>query len=182
MTCIVGIVDKKSKTVIIGGDSASSGGSNIFVRTDPKVFKNGDFIFGCTSSWRMMQLLRFSFKQPEIKTEDIYEYMCTDFIGEVRRCFAAGGYLQKDDDGQERGGFFLVGYKNRLFRVEGDFQVGENLNGTDAVGCGDNFALGALYSLLKTDYSAEEKALKALEAAEFLALGVRRPFTLMRTL
>jgi len=181
MTCIVGIVDKKSKAVVIGGDSASSGGLNIFIRKDPKVFKNGDFVFGCTSSWRMMQLLKFSFKQPEIKDKDLYEYMCTDFIDEVRRCYREGGYMQKDDDGQERGGFFLVGYKDRLFRVEGDFQVGENLNGIDSVGCGDNFALGALYSLFELDGAVEEKALKALEAAEFLALGVRRPFILIST-
>ncbi|HZK68569.1 MAG TPA: hypothetical protein VFC36_03120, partial [Paludibacter sp.] len=121
MTCIVGMVDKNSNRVIIGGDSASSGGSNVFIRKDPKVFKNGEFLIGCTTSFRMIQLLRFSLSLPEV-TKDIYEYMCTDFINEVRKCFKDGGYLQKYTNGDEKGGSFLVAYKNRLFKIEDDFQ------------------------------------------------------------
>lgn len=181
MTCIVGIVDKKSKKVIIGGDSASSDDTNIFIRKDVKVFNNNGFTIGCTSSFRMIQLLRFSFEPPEIKSKDIYEYMCTDFINAVRNCFKDGGYLQKYTDGDEKGGTFLVGYKGRLFKVESDFQVGENLNGMDAVGCGANFALGSLYSLSKLDIPIKNKVLKSLEAAEFLALGVSRPFVIRET-
>ena len=46
MTCIVGYIDK---VAYIGGDSAASGGDSVNIRKDPKVFRNGDFIFGCTS-------------------------------------------------------------------------------------------------------------------------------------
>src|SRR5659263_255408 len=181
MTCIVGMVDKISNRVIIGGDSASSGGSNVFIRKDSKVFVNGEFIIGCTSSFRMIQLLRFSFKPPEIDSKEIYEYMCTDFINAVRICFKEGGYLQKCTDGDEKGGSFLVAYKNRLFKIEEDFQVAENLNGIDAVGCGADFALGALYSLAKQDIPMKDKVLMALEASEFLALGVCKPFVIHNT-
>ena len=73
MTCIVGMVDKLAKNVIIGGDSAESTNVNIFIRKDAKIFQNGNFIIGCTSSFRMIQLLRFTFKPPKIKTKDIYE-------------------------------------------------------------------------------------------------------------
>jgi ATP-dependent protease HslVU (ClpYQ) peptidase subunit len=179
MTCIVGIVDKNR--VVIGGDSASSAGSSISIRKDVKVFKNGEFVIGCTTSFRMIQLLRFSFRPPEITAEDIYEYMCKDFINGVRKCFKKGGYLQKYKDGDEKGGSFLVAYKNRLFEIEDDFQVGENSNGMSAVGCGADFALGALYSLPELNLPTEDKILKALEAAEFLALGVRRPFVILNT-
>lgn len=175
MTCIVGLVDKEK--VFIGGDSASSSASNVFVRKDPKVFKNGEFIIGCTSSFRMIQLLRYTLKPPEVGSKEIYEYMCTDFINAVRQCFRCGGYSRKIDEVEE-GGFFLVGYKDRLFRIEEDFQVGETLNGMDAVGCGGDFALGSLYSTVGTP---EEKVLKALEAAEFLSTGVRRPFIILET-
>ena len=175
------MVDKNSNRVVIGGDSAASGGSNIFIRKDPKVFKNGEFIIGCTSSFRMIQLLRFSFKPPEISSKDIYEYMCTDFINAVRVCFKDGGYLQKCTDGDEKGGFFLVAYRDRLFKIEADFQVSENLNGIDAVGCGADFALGALHSISDHSISTEDRILKALEAAEFLALGVCKPFVIHTT-
>jgi ATP-dependent protease HslVU (ClpYQ) peptidase subunit len=182
MTCIVGVVDKINNNVIIGGDSASCSDINIFVRKDPKVFKNGDFIFGCSSSFRMIQLLRFSFKPYLVQNIDIYEYMCTDFINEIRKCFKDGGYLQKYTDGDEQGGLFLVGYKNRLFRVDPDFHVGEHLNGFDAIGCGADFALGALHILSEQDFMLpEEKVLRALQASEFLAMGVTRPFILIST-
>lgn len=181
MTCIVGMIDKKTKKVIIGGDSAGVAGSTIFIRKDEKVFKNGDFVIGCTTSFRMIQLLRYSFKPPEINGKDLYEYMCTDFIDSVRECFKNGGYLQKFTDGDEKGGDFLVGYKDRLFKVENDFQVAETLNGIDCCGCGMDFALGALHALGEQKMSTENKIIKALESAEFLSNGVCRPFVLIGT-
>ena len=74
-----------------------------------------------------------------------------------------------------RSGSFLVAHKDRLFRIDDDFQVAEALSGCDAVGCGADFALGALYAM------PEKNVLKALEAAEFLANGVRRPFIIIET-
>lgn len=177
MTCIVGLVDKKNNSVIIGGDSAGVSDLNITVRTDKKVFYNGDFLIGGAISFRMIQLLRFSLKPPPVNTSDIYRYMCTDFISEVQRCFEQGSFLQ-DEDG---GGRFLVGYKNRLFCIQEDFQVAENSNGMDAIGCGGSFALGALHSLMKFDYPSKDKVRKALEAADVFSAGVCKPFKILET-
>lgn len=181
MTCIVGYLDKKTKKVTIGGDSAGVSGLDLTIRKDVKVFKVGEFVIGCTSSFRMIQLLRFSFTPPEIKRKDIYEYMCTDFINAVRECFKDGGYLQKYSDGDEKGGTFLVGYKNRLFTIENDFQVAENLNGFDAVGCGANYAEGSLYVLDKENKTAKDKVLTALKSAAFFSAGVSEPFITLQT-
>lgn len=49
MTCIVGYFDKKTKKVTIGGDSAGVSGLHITIRKDPKVFRVGEFIIGCTA-------------------------------------------------------------------------------------------------------------------------------------
>lgn len=182
MTAIVGYLDKKTKTVIIGGDSAGVAGLNVTIRKDPKVFKNGEFIFGCTSSFRMIQLLRYSLFPPEIKTKDIYQYMCTEFIDEVRRCFKDGGYLQQYTDGADKGGTFLVAYKDRIFTIDNDFQVAENINNIHAIGCGSDFALGAIYTLEKEDLPPLTKVTKALEAAVFFSGGVRKPFVFCSTL
>ena len=181
MTCIVGMLDKKTDKVIIGGDSASVGDSNIYIRKDPKVFKNGEFVIGCTSSFRMIQLLRFSFKPPKIGNKDIYEYMCTYFVDAVRNCFKDGGYLQKYIGGDEKGGTFIVGYKDRLFIIEDDLQVGETLNGIASIGCGSPYALGSMFTNIKSDKSAKEKITMALEAASFYALGVAKPFLILET-
>lgn len=53
MTCIVGIINKAKGNVLIAGDSAAVSGIDIQIEKQPKVFKNGEFIFGCTSSFQL---------------------------------------------------------------------------------------------------------------------------------
>src|SRR6476620_5754324 len=122
MTCIAGLVHNGN--VYIGGDSAGVAGYALTVRADEKVFQNGDFLMGFTTSFRMGQLLRFKFKAPYHKSEmDTYEYMVTEFVDAVRQCLKDGGYAQIKH-GEETGGSFLVGYRGELFAIDGDYQVG----------------------------------------------------------
>ena len=174
MTCIAGFVNKND--VWIGGDSAGVSGYNSRIRKDTKVFKvNGRFLIGYTSSFRMGQLLRFGFSPPEQKAKmPDYEYMCTAFIDAVRKRLKDGGYL-KIKDNEEEGGAFLVGYKGRLYCVEGDLQVGECIDGYDSVGCGDRYALGSLFMTQNLD-NPEQRILQALKTAEYFSAGVRGPF------
>lgn len=173
MTCIVGII-KKGK-VTVAADSAGVCGLDITIRKDPKVFKVGEFIIGCTSSFRMIQLLRFSFKPPAVHADvDIYQYMCTVFVDALRECFKRGGFSQKDKD-VESGGTFLVGYKGRLFKIGDDYQVGEAADGYDSCGCGQSFALGGL-DAMDVKLSAEEALRRSLEIATKRSGGVRPPY------
>jgi ATP-dependent protease HslVU (ClpYQ) peptidase subunit len=176
MTCIVGLSTKGK--VFIGGDSAGVSGWNLEVRKDSKVFRNGSFVFGFTSSFRMGQLLRYKFEAPEINTDDIYKYMVTSFVDSIRDCFKGGGYASKEKE-QESGGVFLVGLKDRLFEVDSDYQVGESLNGIASCGCGDQIAKGSLFS--SRGKSPEARVRTALEAAESFSAGVRGPFIILST-
>ena len=65
MTCIAAI--KHEGKVYIGADSAAGKGTYLTLRADEKVFKNGKFGFGFTSSFRMGQLLRYRLSPPEQK-------------------------------------------------------------------------------------------------------------------
>ena len=122
MTCIVGLVHEG--VVYIGGDSAGVGGMSLTVRADEKVFQNGDFLMGFTTSFRMGQLLRYSLKPPRTHPDDdIHQYMVVDFVNAVRGCLKAGGYASKEHE-VESGGTFLVGYAGHLFTVDSDYQVG----------------------------------------------------------
>lgn len=172
MTCIVGLVEKGK--VYIGGDSAGVSGYALQIRADRKVFRNGDFIMGFTSSFRMGQLLAHSLKPPRRHaTDDVYAYMVTDFVNAVRECLKAGGYAEKHNEA-ERAGTFLVGYAGRLFSVHGDYQVGETVHGFDACGCGEQIALGAL--AVSHNQKPERRIRDALNAAEQFSAGVRAPF------
>jgi ATP-dependent protease HslVU (ClpYQ) peptidase subunit len=174
MTCIVAIKDGDS--VFMGADSAGVSGYFIQSRTDPKIYKVGEFMFGFTSSFRMGQLLGHAFNEPEHDDGvTVEKFMATTFIDAVRTCLKNGGYAKKDNE-VEIGGNFLVAYKGRLFNVDSDYQVGESRLGFDAVGCGAEIALGSLFSTAKKH--PKKRIQIALEAAEQFSCGVRGPFIL----
>lgn len=178
MTCIVGVIQKGK--VYIGGDSAGVAGQSVTVRKDPKVFKVGDFVIGCTSSFRMIQLIRFSFSPPKkYEDDDIFRYMCSEFINALRRCFKDGGYASKINE-EESGGTFLVAWKDRLFKIDADYQVGECEKPFNACGCGQSFALGAL-DAMNNDMTVEERVKLALQIASYHSTGVRPPFIIEST-
>lgn len=173
MTCIVGYSD--GKTVYLAGDSASVGGLDISRTLHPKVFKNGPYVMGYTTSFRMGQLLEFA-KLPTPTKDDcsnLYKFMITKVVPAIRKIFKDGGYLKVHDQ-QEEGGTFLVGIKGQLFVIDDDFQVQQKPEHFSACGCGESIALGAMHA---TPNEAPKDRLRiALEAAEAYSAGVRAPF------
>lgn len=172
MTCIVGLIE--NGRVWMGGDSAGVSGLDITVRADPKVFRNGHFLIGFTSSFRMGQLLAYKLKVPAMEPgEDVFRYMVTTVVDAVRECLKEGGYAQRSNDA-ETGGSFLVGFRGRLFSIQSDYQVCESSRGFHAIGCGADYALGSLAST--AGQPGEERIRRALEIAELFSGGVRAPF------
>jgi ATP-dependent protease HslVU (ClpYQ) peptidase subunit len=176
MTCIVGI--KHSRGVLMAADSAGVGGLEISTRLDRKVFPNGEFVIGGTSSFRMLQLLRYAFVPPKRHADDdVMRFMVVDFVDAVRNCLKAGGFATRDREA-ESGGDFLVGYSGRLFRIWDNYQVAEADRDYEACGCGEAYARGALFA--NAELPPEERALQALRAAEMHSAGVRGPFHIER--
>lgn len=172
MTCIVGIAEQGK--VYIGGDSAATSGYVVTLRADPKVFRIGRFLVGFTTSFRMGQLIRYAFHPPEVPGGmDVFQYMVTMFIDNLRECLKAGGYARRDAE-QESGGSFLVGYAGRLFAIDNDYQVAESTSPYAAVGSGAETALGALYATRGAP--AWQRINTALEAASQHTVYVRGPF------
>lgn len=174
MTCIVGLVHQGE--VFIGGDSAGVAGYDFTVRADKKVFTNGEFVIGFTTSFRMGQILRYAFKPPRREeSKDIFEYMVTDFVDAVRQAFTAKGYLRKENE-VESGGVFVVGYRGRLFIIDSDYQVAEAMANYTSVGSGSDLAKGSLFSTKNSELTPEERIEIALSAAQEHNAGVGAPF------
>ena len=179
MTCIVGMV--VGDAVYIGGDSAGVSGADIRIRQDAKVFTKDSMVFGFTSSFRMGQVLRYSFSVPyHDPRKDDFAYLCTGFVDALIDCFKSKGYARVDN-GEVSGGVFLVGYKGKLYKIESDFQVSSLFVGYDACGCGEAYALGALKVLERATASPENKIRTALAAAAYFSTGVSAPFTIVRS-
>jgi ATP-dependent protease HslVU (ClpYQ) peptidase subunit len=180
MTCIVGLRD--SGRVIIAGDSAGTAGHQTTIRVDRKVFSNGPYVMGFTTSFRMGQLLAYALDPPKPpkRSSHMLGFMVTDFIDSVRDCLTSGGYATKEDN-VETGGTFLVGVHGHLYAIDSDYQVGIPSDGYAAVGCGDDIALGALYVTRSSDLTPEERCFAALKAASHHSAGVAAPFHLVST-
>lgn len=173
MTCIAGLVHDGE--VYIGGDSAGIAGYHLVPRADAKVFRNGPYLIGFTSSFRMGQILRYEVVLPEPASGDLMRHMVTQFIPAVRAALTEHGWAEKNNE-REAGGTFLVGVKGRLFEINDDHQVGESLADFAAVGCGATYAMGAM-AVTKGD--PERRVLRALKVAERFSAGVRGPFVVM---
>jgi hypothetical protein len=176
MTAIAGLVaDGK---VWIGGDSAGVGGYSLAIRKDSKVFRNGEFVMGCTSSFRMIQLLRYEFTPPTpLEGSDLHKYMVTQFIPAIRALFKNAGFTRIDSS-VESGGTFLVGWRKNLFVIFDDFQVAQLQDNYCACGCGTDLILGSLFTTEGTEATPRERVEWALQAAERFSAGVRGPFVI----
>ena len=178
MTCIIGL--KHKGKVYIGGDSAGVDGLSVDVRSDVKVFKRGLFIMGFTSSFRMGQLLMCALQVPkQKKSQKDYDFMVTTFVNAIRKCLKDGGFATTEDE-QEFGGSFIVGYKNKLYYIGSDYQVGVPSAAYTAVGCGFDLALGAMHVLSTISGKKPGDMIhSALEAAVEFNGGIRPPFTII---
>jgi hypothetical protein len=185
VTCIVGVAGHvgapKEAVVYIGGDSAGVDGLDLVVRADAKVFVSGPYAFGFCGSFRMGQLLRYSFKPPRpVMKRQMDRFMATTFLDAVRDCLRKGGYLHVKDnvEGAENTGAFLVGVRGQLFVIEADMQVGMAQDDYIAIGCGAQIAHGSLFTT--RGKPPRERVNIALNAAERHSAGVRRPFVIVR--
>jgi hypothetical protein len=172
MTSIVGI--SRDGKVYIGGDSCGSGGQTWMHISSPKVFINGQFMFGCCGSFRMMDLLRYSLSvEPQNNKQNDAAYVRTTFISALRRLFKEAGFLR--DSPSDRGGNFLLGYRGNLYEVQDDFSVLDTPDWGHSIGTGEAAARGSLFTT-RGDWDCFRRVEQALAAAEAVTPSVRGPF------
>lgn len=178
LTCIVAL--EYNNRVYIGGDSAGVAGYDLTVRADEKVFTNGEYVMGFTSSFRMGQLLRYAFDPPEPPEDPakMDRFLVVDFIDEIRECFRDGGYGKIQEGEHQRGGTFLVGVRGKLYTIDSDFQVGKPSDGYAAAGCGETYALGSLHASAQKMKDPKARVRLALESAAYFSAGVCGPFVI----
>jgi len=181
MTCIIGL--ETDDGVWIGADSAgtdTSYGAQT-IRADTKVFKRGPVLMGFCGSYRMGQLLRYQLEmtnQPDGMPD--YEYMVRHFIEDARKCLKSGGFTWVEKN-TETGGQFLVAYKDKLYGIEEDFQVGMSTRSYQCIGSGGDYASGAMAALVSDeDLTEAQKIKKALKIAADHDAYVAAPFKVMK--
>jgi ATP-dependent protease HslVU (ClpYQ) peptidase subunit len=180
MTCIVAIA--QNGTVYMGSDHAASDDKSgwILSRREPKVFKVGQYGIAFTDSFRMGQILQYNWIPPKYtptKTNSgLDKFMRTKFIDSVKQAFKDNGYGTIGGSEEDTGGIFIVGVEGRIFTIDEDFHVGENIVNYMAEGSGGMFALGALHAT-KNQKNPKMRLKAALEASAEFSMSVSPPFT-----
>jgi ATP-dependent protease HslVU (ClpYQ) peptidase subunit len=186
MTCIVALKDKNK--VYMAGDSLGTDPVTLqkTVRLDEKVFIKTDMLFGFTSSFRMGQIIRYVFDIPE-RMEAIgdMEYLVAHFIPALIKCYEDQGFLKKPDDNEYQGGHFLLGYRGNFYDVLDDFQIGIPTLNYEAIGCGEDYAKGSMYTTetledkLDKKLTPQKRLTMALDAACEHSAGVAAPYIIL---
>ena len=134
MTCIVAL--SVGNKVFLGGDSAASDEKTglILQTTDAKVFKVGQFGIGFVDSFRMGQILQYSWTPPIYKPttgfKNLDKFMRTKFVESIKEAYQENGYGRfgnnAPEDGDE-GGIIIIAVQNtgRIFTMDVDYHVSE---------------------------------------------------------
>jgi ATP-dependent protease HslVU (ClpYQ) peptidase subunit len=168
MTCCV--VYKEDNKIYLAGDKQGSNGNTKRRYKHPKVFKNGKFHFGYTTSFRLGQLLEHHWEAPEKRpsqTEDTYIFVSV--LNSIKRLFKEDDF---DKDGN-CGGTFIMVYNNRMFVIYSDYQFVE-IDDFAAIGCGEDEAEAVLYTLdmIDNNLNPEDKLKLAIEVSSFRKCGI----------
>ena len=178
MTCIVAY--KENDTIYMAGDSASTSRGITYATGLSKVFcLKKEFLIGYCGSFRMGQILEYSFKPPKRKEgmSDL-QYLVKKFIPALIKSFDEERHLVVENN-EAKGGYFLLGYRGSIYSVQSDFQVNTHLGDYAAEGSGEDHAMGALYALQYSELEAVEKLTVALDAASAYVDSVCGPYCIM---
>lgn len=174
MTCIIGLAHEDK--VYIGGDSMAADGWNQRETKLRKVFHAGQFLIGYTSSFRMGQILQYHLAvRQQYDNETDEQYMVIAFAETVRALLRDKGYARIESNNEE-GGHFVVGYKSEVYHMASDYQINHYADGLVSVGCGSQYALGAMLALSQIEPDPHKRILKSLEVSADLCNGVMAPF------
>ena len=179
MTCIVGLVE--GKTVYIGADSLAVTGCVEQQLRSPKVFccKGRDCLIGYSGTVRMANLLEHKFVPPGHPAEmGVEQYLTTFFVDGLRATLKEAGTAAKTNEQEVSTGSLLVGYRGGLYKIGYDYGLMEAAAGFDAIGSGEEIALGAIHATMGMKLQPLKRLRLALEAAADLCRGVRGPFVI----
>lgn len=180
MTCIVAL--KHKNKIYMGADTYGSNGyTGSSYISNPKCFITDEFIIGCTTSFRIIDLLRYELHVPKVHDDehnDPDKFMRTHFIKAVRKCLKDNGFITINNN-KESAGNFLVGYRGNIYEILNDFAVLNKPEYGSSVGSGELAACGSLWTTRNMKMKPTERIKAALESAVAVNSGVRGPFIML---
>lgn len=155
MTCIVGL--EYGGRVLLAGDIQATGSNNKIAHPQPKVFIKQGVTFGFSSSFRFGQILEHCVQDPVVpeNEKDIYRWLILNLIPDIQTALEANDFDTKEEDNDFE---CLVGVKNQLWVIQGDFSVLRAAKGYNAIGAGTEYAFGSVFTSLLRGHPTSKRA------------------------
>lgn len=145
MTCIIAKIHE-NKVHMVGDKEGSNGFITTTFTKTPKVFKVDDFLLGYTTSFRMGQILQYSWEPPKKSLDDSDDYyIYKHIVDSIKKCFVDNDFGHKPED-EFQAGNFLIGWKGRLFEMQNNLSLMEH-DEFASVGCGCYHAVAAMKTM-----------------------------------
>ena len=166
MSVLVAI--KEKNRIVVGVDVRMSSNES-YIDSYPRrpkaihLTKDKDVIIGAVGNMALLDI--FKDLMLSYKTEDLYsidrdyivKYIVPSLVTEVARCTTDINYEDMDAT-------LLLAVKNRAYIIPGNYSVSELME-YDAIGSGQDAAIGSLYTTSKFAMSSEERIRLAIEAS-----------------
>lgn len=175
MTAIVGVVSESG--ALLAADSQATGANSIRMLRESKTFQFTETIaVACCGSGRFGQLVTTWLDD---YLEEPYPPLGADeevwakrvFIPALVACLDEHGFLHRYEEDSSIGigeSGYLLAIRNRVFRGEADFSIDEPEYAFEAMGSGEEAAMGAMHKAT----SASTSFLEASELREVALAGV----------
>lgn len=191
MTVVVGVVGKDG--VLLAGDAQHSTEYIHRWDTEAKAFQLSEMLaIAYCGSGRLGQILAYhlkdSLEDPPLGMDERY-WAVREFVPYLRNTTYSHGHLhiREDNNVEELGqSAFLLAVRDRLFAVEADFSINEHVLPYEALGSGEDAAIGSLHADLDgrtglTRPRMEAAARKAIAAASKFTNYVGGPVSMVWT-
>ena len=138
MTVIIGL--KSSNKIYIGADSAITANNLQSELIEPKVFRVGNILLAQSGLHRAGQLIQYNMKKlPPDKSNNPTKYLVTQLVPAIRHALN----LKDEEENLTEFGM-VIGYKKRLFQVDGALCIYEVNREFVVDGSGGDIAIGVM--------------------------------------
>jgi len=169
MTTIIAVQTKTK--ALLGADSLIAGaGRNYYHNDTVKVIEKNGYLIGCAGDLRALQVVIHTWKPPAQPrgNSDLLNFVISKVVPSLQAVFNEQK-LDFTKSGDDRVMVeILIALRGEIFEIDREFSVTRDSKGFYGIGSGGDYGLAALHA------GAEPQ--KALEIAELLNNGTRRPF------
>jgi hypothetical protein len=147
MSVIAAVADGASVTMM--ADSGLTDESRAYVTDTPKMARCGELLIGWAGSPRYGQVVTYCWEPPPRNgVKDDMEYLVRSVIPSLWRVLTNAFVTSRVEGSAARveGSQTIIGYRGAVYTMDEYFALSAAVEGYDAIGSGQGYALGALYA------------------------------------